>query len=424
MNSRITRVAAVAVGLSLSAPGLAATFRIELDYMLDLSPGDIHSHRPDQAELDAVIQMFACHGHTLIIEVSSVLPHYDVLLQDPNPDQTQRLSFFAYAGADNSFGKLKQDWFNHAGQPGWHYCIFAHQYESQPGTTSSSSGLGETPGDDFIVTMGSFAGQIGTPFDRASTLAHEFGHNLGLTHCIGAGANCDNSANPNWIGQFQLNQASIMSYFFQLQGVRSNLLCQGLIPQSASALFKELDYSNGYMCSLNEASLSETFGTGMKSVDWNCNGAVSGTVAHDLNGNSSGWCAAASGLQTVIDGNEWASLTDVALTRSVEDLDNMPVTACITAEESEIAARSSCAQPGIVSEPCIGGRILFVAVGSGGPQSGKCIEPLHTLTAAHSIATSGSGLFFVGGTFFEPGSVLITTPMTLNSVGTSLISPP
>jgi len=33
---------------------------------------------------------------------------------------------------------------------------------------SGSSGLAETGGDDLIVTLGTFTGQIGTPFDRAS----------------------------------------------------------------------------------------------------------------------------------------------------------------------------------------------------------------------------------------------------------------
>ena len=36
-----------------------------------------HSHKPNQAEIDAVKQMFACQGYTLNVEISDALPHYN-----------------------------------------------------------------------------------------------------------------------------------------------------------------------------------------------------------------------------------------------------------------------------------------------------------------------------------------------------------
>ena len=175
------RLVAAVVAILLGAdPATAATFRIEIDYMVDTSPGG-HSHMPTQQELDAVIEMFACQGHTLIIELSDAIPHHDVLRRNPDND-----ALFSYDGEDASFGSLKAEYFDHAGEGGWHYCIFGHQYEGidDDGNyfDSGSSGIAELNGDDLLVTMGTFTGQIGTSFDRASTLAHEFGHNLGLTH--------------------------------------------------------------------------------------------------------------------------------------------------------------------------------------------------------------------------------------------------
>lgn len=120
--------------------------------------------------------MFACQGHTLIVEVGDQLTHYDVLQRDP----LISWNFFGYTGTADSFGRLKEDNFDHANDAGWHYCIFGHQFENANYTTSTASGIAEVNGDDLLVSLGAFAGEVGTSFDRAATLAHEFGHNLGL----------------------------------------------------------------------------------------------------------------------------------------------------------------------------------------------------------------------------------------------------
>src|SRR4030095_11357907 len=129
--------------------------------------------------------------------IGNAVTHHDVLVTDPA--DTNR--FFSYNGVNNSFGWIKQNNFAHAGQPGWHYCLFAHRYANGSGIITCSSGLGEMPGDDFIVTLGCTSNAIGTPFDRAATFAHELGHNLGLDHC--AFGNCLAK------GAYQENYASI-----------------------------------------------------------------------------------------------------------------------------------------------------------------------------------------------------------------------
>lgn len=160
--------------------------------------GDLHSHRPNASEIAAVVQMFACHGITLNVVIGRGIPEVEVMPLNPDPNG----SFFDYDNGSTSFAYLKRTYFAHANDPGWHHCIFRHEYAQADGTASGSSGLGETPGDDFVVTLGGFAGQVGTPWDRAATLAHEFGHNLGLGH----GA----------FGAYPPNMPSIMSYFYQL----------------------------------------------------------------------------------------------------------------------------------------------------------------------------------------------------------------
>src|SRR5262245_8346012 len=255
----------------LAAPSRADTFKIEIDYMV----GAGHSHMPSTTVINAVVQMFACQGHTLIIEVDDVLPHYQVLQAPPEDCNGPPWGdFFAYAGETASFGALKALFFDHSHADGWHYCIFAHQYESYDGglgqcVPSGSSGLAEVPGWNFIVSLGGFVNGVGTEFDRAATLAHEFGHNLGLSHCTTA--NCeDDPDDPSWTGPLMPNLASVMSYRYQLAGVRANMLFRHLAPEQA--LLKNIDYSQGRMCPLNENSLDEFLGTDMTWNDWNCSG--------------------------------------------------------------------------------------------------------------------------------------------------------
>jgi hypothetical protein len=395
--SRPRVLALAAAALSATCVSLSAsadTFRIEIDYMVGT-----HSHKPSQLVLDTVIQMFACQGHTLIIDLDDALPHYNTLVRDPDNCDG---SLFDYDGASNSFGALRDQYFDHADAGNWHYCIFAHNYQDDNCNLTSSSGLAERPGWNFIVSLGSFSSSTGTPFDQAATLAHEFGHNLGLTHC--GTMECGDSSDPDWVGPYTPNLASIMSYRYQLAGVRANMLFNNLAPDEA--LFKNIDYSHGTMCGLNEDNLNEFFGTGMVPTDWNCNGTLQSGVAQDINGGNSGWCGSNGNRTTLSDYNEWNVIGDPSLASKPVEV------SCITAEEWQDVLQTSLAggftQPDLAVEPCVGGRNVYI--GAGILPVGTCSLPFPSVATAHSVAPNGSVFFFKPGVYDESGVVTLNKP--------------
>lgn len=114
----------------------------------------------------------------------------------------------------------------------YRYCIFA---DSHSGTTSS--GLAELPGNDFMVTLGGWSPTGGTPDQQAGTFMHELGHTLVLRH-----GGVDNiNHKPNY--------HSIMNYTWQ-------------IPMPGYSASWELDYSRQELPILNETNLDEPKGIG------------------------------------------------------------------------------------------------------------------------------------------------------------------
>ncbi len=302
------------------------TIRVEVDYMV--APG--HSHKLHQAEVDMIVQAFACQGIVMIIEVSDSVPHTDNMTGSP---------FFSNM-ADGGFGWYKQLYMDHLGDPGWHYCIMAHNYNG-----GSSSGLGEIFGDDFIVSLGSWSGQIGTPFERAATLMHELGHNLGLRHA----GNQDESA----IGQYKPNYASVMAYRYQVDAIRREMLCSELAIDTLIDL-KNLDYSDGTRPPLNESALIEADGIGYGPVDWNCNSVIDvAPVSQDLR--NFNWCSSNTTLQTLTDYDDWDNLTDVTFVKRAAIHESEEVVPCISRDEVETFRKSRlalCDPPIVEVEPC------------------------------------------------------------------------
>jgi len=303
-------VATALVGLSLHSFAVAqppTVINVEVDWMATAG----HNHRLNTNEIAMIVGMFSCQGITMNINMSEQIPETPILVNG---------SSFLFGNTDpGQYLDIKNQYFDHLGQPGWHYCIMAHQYNIGSGT--GSSGLAEIFGDDFIVTLGSFAGNIGTPFNRAGTFVHELGHNLGLTHA--------GSQDENIVTQYKPNYPSVMAYRFQLTGVRRDLHCDKITDTCIPHRY--LDYSHGLLPALDENALDERLGVGYGQVDWNCNSVVDATpVAHDLGG---GFCSASGSKEVITDYDDWSAMQDVTFSFSRAALESRPTVTCITYEE-------------------------------------------------------------------------------------------
>lgn len=128
-----------------------------------------------------------------------------------------------------------------------HYCLFAYKLAEHNDTTNvttlpGNSGIGELPGNDFMVTLGytfesnpHYLGRM----EQASVFMHELGHNLGLHH----GGKDEINYKPNYL--------SVMNYMFQFNDLYPN---------------RPLDYSRIELQPLNEVDLNEMDGVGVDYV--------------------------------------------------------------------------------------------------------------------------------------------------------------
>lgn len=254
---------------------------VEIDWMDcaqgGCAAGDLHNHRPAQAALDDVINAFANApvanpdgnpGIRLHIQVNEPLREIEPILfgtRGPGvSDDFQDLKEgnprnpCGVGASDGHFGTALE-----RGNPNcpkllaakrlaFHYAIFGHNWTPQIG----SGGVGEYPGNDFMVTMGNWNANAvfiaggepmvgGAPdhatarrITEAALFMHEFGHNLGLGH----GGRDSVNYKPNYL--------SVMNYtFMDRRWVRD----------------RPLDYSRWALppldpARLNEAALDETAG--------------------------------------------------------------------------------------------------------------------------------------------------------------------
>lgn len=284
---------------------------LEIDYMDcsvmggDCVMGDTHFHEPKVAAFNEVIDAFAnapvmnpdgSMGITLHVDVDDAIAHQNFLgLGCPG---TTDAAFNAVKADPANFGPTNPRRF------AYHYALFAHRQSA----TTSSSGCGEQPGNDFLVTLGEwnticigtgangtldtapagddvgtsnfiFTGPnltcnttatgddvqfvangnapandpdgdgledrtVGTVQQQAGLLMHEFGHNLDLRHGGGDGDN------------FKPNYLSIMNYAFTSVGIPPT------DPDGTGPLTARVDYSPDDLADLNENNLNEPAGIG------------------------------------------------------------------------------------------------------------------------------------------------------------------
>jgi hypothetical protein len=202
---------------------------LEIDYM--------EHHKPSFGVITSVVDAFADAPQALLNNPDGqkgINLHVEVDEQIPHQNELNN-----WIG----FDPLKKDWFGTSTQRSdaakidakkfaYRYSLFIHNR-----TGTGSSGLGELPGNDFIVSLGGFdnvAGhKTGTDKQKSATLMHEMGHTLGLHH----GGQDDFNCKPNYL--------SIMSYTFQFD---------------YDVPGRPLDYSREANPTLNESNLNETAG--------------------------------------------------------------------------------------------------------------------------------------------------------------------
>lgn len=113
---------------------------------------------------------------------------FDTIKTNTNPSVAGGFGTTAERGAGNATALLA------AKRLAYRYAIFGQQW----GTTTSS-GMGELPGNDFMVTMGTWSTPGGTPNQQAGTYMHELGHTLGLGHGGALGARTGTLTNGSMV---------------------------------------------------------------------------------------------------------------------------------------------------------------------------------------------------------------------------------
>jgi len=274
---------------------------VEIDYMA--------GHKPGTGDIDRIKERFALvnnnhfkipnpdntDGINIHIQVDEkVLAHANGTIwygMDQFPDmwgfpQVKKEHF----GTDSERGAWF-DWADPAGPQHWrakqqvfHYALFVHSlYHTD--ATGWAEGTWGIPGNDFIVSLGPFAGGTGSREEKVGTFMHELGHNLGLAH----GGHDDINCKPNYF--------SVMSHSRQLPILYS----QRLLDYSTTIQGAK---SGGTQDYLDETSLDEKKGieesdppdqkaiygpdpplkrTAGKRVDWNRDGVKDGIASEDIN---------------------------------------------------------------------------------------------------------------------------------------------
>jgi hypothetical protein len=109
----------------------------------------------------------------------------------------------------------------------WHYMIYGHRYVDNSvninnTTLSDSSGVAEGGGDDLFIAgdvVENASGVESVDLAVASTIAHELGHNLCLSHSVPIGANLPSECEYSGVDDDSfkpINYKSVMNYRYQL----------------------------------------------------------------------------------------------------------------------------------------------------------------------------------------------------------------
>jgi len=316
---------------------------VEVDYM--------EGHKPMDAAMADVKAAFSRAPNALVdnpdkkdgvnlhILVDEQINHQDVLYVWEGFDLIKSSSFGSFdqrtAGNRDEILLAKKMVFR--------YCLFINQFamydnKSSSFVPSNASGMSELPGNDFIVSLGTFNTHGGTRDEQAATFMHELGHSLNLRH----GGDVNENYKPNYL--------SIMNYLFVFEG--------DPIPN------RPLDYSRSTLPTINENALDEMMGvspnayepsyhanwvmtaysdasgqpnsSSLNPINWNNDSSFNSSVSADIN-NFVCWHWP-SGKKTPLTGYEdWSRLLyDFKKTAEYADGMHQPVMDEITSDIAEL----------------------------------------------------------------------------------------
>ncbi|MEE2907535.1 MAG: GC-type dockerin domain-anchored protein [Planctomycetota bacterium] len=244
-------------------------------------------------------------------------------VEDPDGDGNIEVDEWPIGLDGGEMAEIKKDNFPENRQGYFHYCVMANSLsvipdEGEEPDPKGWSGQGNLPGDDFIVTVGSW-GVYGDDDMIGNTFMHELGHNLNLKHS-------GSTHSPNYEPNFN----SVMNYTYQLCGVDDD---DDGVPDGV------LDYSHGDNADLDEDALDESLGvTGSgPALDWNENGIIDeDAVEYNINCRidwcssrndfACGWSSGAAdrcgdtSCGTLTDNNDWAQVSFTGLTGLVPSI--------------------------------------------------------------------------------------------------------
>ncbi len=317
---------------------------VEIDYM-----EGTHSHRPEDASitgsaLNQVVNAFAAAPVANPDGTTGISLH--IFVDEPLPEIASILFESRGPGAADDFNDLKEGHFGkqadrmspnsvnilEARRQVFRYCIFGHKLAG----LGDSSGIGELPGNDFMVTLGSNPGPNNDFEDRANTAGaqwgvtyaaewtdivagtfmHELGHTLGLRH----GGSDDVHHKPNFL--------SVMNYSLQFNRSGRSVGLPSVADNTLVRVNRTLDYSRSQLAALNESSLNENNGIsgplGLRTlfginrvaavgpssgrIDWNFDGMFENSVASDVNSIEGFDSAPPSPGQSLTGWNDWTNI--------------------------------------------------------------------------------------------------------------------
>lgn len=229
---------------ALGADPCRKSIAIEADWMADAT----HSHRPtDAAVADAVAAM---NGAPVAAVPNCPYAGFPARPSGVNLviDRSNQVPEQATFPLGSLAGLRDAGNFDPARRPYFHYVLFAHDQA----TGNSSSGVCCSNNKDYLVTLGSWANNVGTDRDQAGTILHELGHSLGLGHGGDSGTN------------YKPNYLSVMNYSFDPTGIPDPTIPANIDTDGNGTPDQSfrLDYSRSALPAVQESSLQEATGFG------------------------------------------------------------------------------------------------------------------------------------------------------------------